>query len=88
MAALEHILQMLGASGEGEAAAAAFTLRGWIEWCRGRGSFAGALFRDAERIYPGYRLAELLDELLRRGTVCGWAQRREAAWRRFGETAA
>ena len=88
MAALEHVLQMIGAPREGEAAAAALTLRGWIEWCRGRGSFAGALFRDAERIYPGYRLAELLDELLRRGTVCGWAQRREAAWRRFGETAA
>jgi hypothetical protein len=33
--------------------------------------------------YPGYRLAELLGELGRRGTLCGWASRRETAWQRF-----
>ena len=38
--------------------------------------------------YPGYRLAELLAELVRRGTICGWAARREAAWQKFEPDAA
>jgi hypothetical protein len=59
------------------------TARGWIEWCRGKGSFADALFRQAAQECPGYRLAELLAELARRGTLCGWAARRDAAWQRF-----
>lgn len=82
MAHLERLLEHLGAAG-GEAAAAALTGRGWIEWCRGKGSFADALFCRAAEELPGYRLAELLGELVRRGTLCGWAGRREAAWRRF-----
>ena len=41
---LERILVRLGADGGGEARAAVLTARGWIEWCRGRGSFADALF--------------------------------------------
>lgn len=86
--ALEHVLEAIGRLGGGEAAAASFTLRGWIEWCRGRGSFADALYRTALKECPGYRLAELLHEVLRRGTLCGWARRPEAAWRRFGSEAA
>lgn len=82
MAGLERVLVQLGAAG-GEAGAAALTGRGWIEWCRGKGSFAAALFSRADEEHPGYRLAELLAELGRRGTLCGWAGRREAAWQRF-----
>ena len=82
MARLDRVLEQLGAAG-GEAGAAALTGRGWIEWCRGKGSFADALFRRADQELPGYRLAELLAELVRRGTLCGWAARREAAWQRF-----
>ena len=82
LAHLERVLEQLGDAG-GEAAAASLTGRGWIEWCRGRGSFADALFSRAIEEYPGYRLAELLGELGRRGTLCGWAGRREAAWQRF-----
>ncbi|MEO3932885.1 DUF4192 family protein [Micrococcaceae bacterium Sec7.4] len=82
MACLERVLVQLGAAG-GEAGAAALTGRGWIEWCRGKGSFANALFSRADEEHPGYRLAELLAELVRRGTLCGWAGRREAAWQRF-----
>jgi hypothetical protein len=33
-------------------------------------------------------LAELLSEVVRRGTICGWAARREAAWQKFGTDAA
>jgi hypothetical protein len=82
MGRLDRVLEQLCAAG-GEAGAAALTGRGWIEWCRGKGSFADALFRRADQELPGYRLAQLLAELVRRGTLCGWAARREAAWQRF-----
>jgi hypothetical protein len=82
MASLERILEQLGTAG-GEAGAAALTGRGWIEWCRGKGSYAHALFSRADEEHPGYRLAALLDELASRGTLCGWAGRRETAWQRF-----
>ncbi len=83
LARLDGVLLGLGEAGPGEARAAALTARGWIEWCRGRGSFADALYNAALRERPGYRLAELLAELARRGTLCGWAARQDAAWQRF-----
>ena len=82
MASLERVLEQIGAAG-GEAGAAALTGRGWIEWCRGKGSYAHVLFSRADQAHPGYRLAGLLDELASRGTLCGWAGRRETAWQRF-----
>jgi hypothetical protein len=85
---LERVLERLGGLGDGEPTAAAVTARGWIEWCRGRGSYADALYRQALQEHPGYRLAELLAELGRRGTLCGWAARREAAWQKFAPDAA
>ena len=54
----------------------------------GQGSYAHALFSRADQEHPGYRLAELLAELVSRGTLCGWAARREAAWQRFEPDAA
>lgn len=87
MGRLERILLQVGECG-GEAGAAALTGRGWIEWCRGKGSYADALFRQAEEDWPGYRLAELLAELVRRGTLCGWAGRKDAAWQKFEHGAA
>ncbi|CAH0327410.1 hypothetical protein SRABI128_06076 [Microbacterium sp. Bi128] len=88
MVGLERVLERLGRLGDGEATAAAVTALGWIEWCRGRGSYADALYRQALQGHPGYRLAELLAELGRRGTLCGWAARREAAWQKFAPDAA
>ncbi|MFC7848998.1 DUF4192 family protein [Arthrobacter sp. NPDC057388] len=85
---LENLMQQLSSCGGGEAQAAALTATGWIEWCRGRGSFAHASLTRALEARPGYRLAELLSEVVRRGTICGWAGRREAAWQRFGSDAA
>ena len=85
---LERVLERLGGLGDGESTAAAVTARGWIEWCRGRGSYADALYCQALQNQPGYRLAELLAELGRRGTLCGWAARREAAWQKFAPDAA
>ncbi|WP_457971821.1 DUF4192 family protein [Arthrobacter sp. D1-17] len=85
---LEDVMLDLVACGPGEAEAAAWTSRGWIEWCRGRGSYAHASLSKALEAAPGYRLAELLSEVVRRGTICGWAGRKEAAWHRFGVDAA
>lgn len=85
---LEDLMQELSSCGGGEAQAAALTANGWIEWCRGRGSFAHASLTRALEASPGYRLAELLSEVVRRGTICGWAGRREAAWQKFGPDAA
>jgi hypothetical protein len=87
MDSLELVLGQLALLG-GAPAAAALTGRGWIAWCRGRGSYSAAYFEEALEINPGYRLAELLIELVRRGTLCGWAARKEAAWQKFGPDAA
>jgi hypothetical protein len=88
MKRLEEVMLQLSSRGPGEARAAALTAKGWIEWCRGRGSFAHASLSQALDAFPGYRLAELLSEVVRRGTICGWASRREAAWQKFGTDAA
>lgn len=88
MKRLEDLMLQLSSRGPGEARAAALTAKGWIEWCRGRGSFAHASLSRALEASPGYRLAELLSEVVRRGTICGWASRREAAWQKFGTDAA
>lgn len=88
LGALDAVLEELAARGGGEARAAALTLRAWIHWCRGSGSFADALLCQAETEQPGYRLAALLGELVNRGTLCGWARNRAAAWQRFGGAAA
>jgi hypothetical protein len=88
MKCLEDVMLQLVYCGPGEAQAAAWAAKGWIEWCRGRGSFAHASLDRALEATPGYRLAELLSEVVRRGTICGWAARREAAWQKFGTDAA
>ncbi|MGX9901594.1 DUF4192 family protein [Arthrobacter sp. SA17] len=85
---LERLLVHLDEPDGGEATAAALTARGWIEWCRGRGSYAHSLLGQAADVLPGYRLADLLKEVVQRGTVCGWAARREAAWQKIGSEAA
>jgi hypothetical protein len=84
---LDTVLEQLSACG-GQPGAAALTGRGWIAWCRGRGSYAAAYLARALEEEPGYRLAELMLQLVRRGTLCGWAGRKEAAWRRFEPDAA
>ncbi|WP_159706778.1 DUF4192 domain-containing protein [Arthrobacter sp. 18067] len=81
---LQQVLSGLCVEGEsGEVAAAAFTLQGWISWCKGSGSLAHASLIQAEAAHPGYRLAELLMEILGQGTVCAWARRPGSAWRGF-----
>lgn len=88
LTSLDQVLAMLSWHGGGEAQAATLTIRGWIQWCRGSGSFAHELLSQADAEQRGYRLAELLAEVVRRGTVCGWAKSKSSAWRKFGGEAA
>ena len=88
LTSLDQVLALLSRHGGGEARAATLTIRGWIQWCRGSGSFAHELLSQADAEQRGYRLAELLAEVVRRGTVCGWAKSKSSAWRKFGGEAA
>lgn len=80
--ALQQVLATLCVDGEsGAVAAAALTIQGWISWCKGSGSIAHASLELAEAACPGYRLAELLSEVLAHGAICEWARRPGSAWR-------
>ncbi|WP_437773232.1 DUF4192 domain-containing protein [Arthrobacter sp. KNU40] len=87
LTSLDRVLAALSRHGGGEARAATLTIRGWIQWCRGSGSFAHELLSQADAEQQGYRLAELLAELVTRGTLCGWAKSKSSAWRKFGGAA-
>lgn len=82
--ALDRVLGQLAVLG-GRPAVAALTLQGWVSWCRGRGSYSAAYLGQALDLEPGYRLAELLLDLVGRGALCGWAARKDAAWQKFRE---
>lgn len=58
-------------------------LNGWLEYLKGRASVAMEHFDLAEADTPGYRLAQLLTELLRRGNIAGTAQNPATAYRRL-----
>ncbi|MBG6224753.1 hypothetical protein IWX63_001315 [Arthrobacter sp. CAN_A2] len=78
--AMSILLARLAAVAEGESRAAALTMSAWFEYARGRGSRAAVFLDAAERAVPGYRLARLLYELLRRGGLPTWARSRATAW--------
>ncbi|UKA51497.1 DUF4192 domain-containing protein [Arthrobacter sp. FW305-123] len=86
---LQRVLAGLCVEGEsGIVPAASLTLQGWIAWCKGRGSIAHACLIGAEAAQPGYRLAELLLDLLGQGTICAWARSSSTAWRGPKDTVA
>ncbi|PPB50207.1 hypothetical protein C4K88_05990 [Arthrobacter pityocampae] len=78
--AMSILLARLAAVSDGESCAAALTMSAWFEYARGRGSRAAVFLDAAERAVPGYRLARLLHELLRRGGLPVWARSRTTAW--------
>lgn len=93
-AAFAVFSELLAASGLGggsdveadqEAAAALLTLLAWIEWARGRGSRAQVYLGRCLETCPGYRLAELLEELLATGMFPVWARKAGTAWRAAAE---
>lgn len=75
--ALLHFLA--GATNESDKAPV-LCLLGWIEWCKGRGTWAGKYFQLCLQIQPGYRLAELLDRLLSVGYIAACAKNPGTAW--------
>ncbi|WP_298252846.1 DUF4192 domain-containing protein [uncultured Arthrobacter sp.] len=78
--AMASLLARLAVVSSGESRAAALTMAAWFDYARGRGSRAAVLLDAAQEAVPGYRLARLLDELLRRGGLPVWARSRSTAW--------
>ena len=72
--------ELLAVAG-GEDAAALLSLLAWIEWARGRGSRAQVFLDRCLADSPGYRLAELLRDLLGTGVLPVWARTGATAWK-------
>ncbi|MGG5172832.1 DUF4192 domain-containing protein [Pseudarthrobacter sp. J1738] len=88
---MDTFAELLGAllfDGPGGHKAPVLAVLGWIEWCRGRGSMAGAHLDAALGHNPDYRLAELLSELIARGHLSNWARNRATAWHGIQEDSA
>ncbi len=79
---MTDVLARLATVAGGESRAAVLTMSAWFEYARGRGSRAAVFLDAAEAEVPGYRLARLLHELLRRGGLPAWARDRSTAWTR------
>ena len=76
----EELLLFLAGSLQGPAKAPVLCLLGWIQWCRGRGTWAGTYFQASQGCQPGYKLAYLLERLLDTGFVAAWAKDQRTAW--------
>ncbi|MCQ9164102.1 DUF4192 family protein [Arthrobacter sp. STN4] len=76
----EELLLFLASNVDGEGKAPLLCVLGWIQWCRGKGTWAGAYFEESLKYVPGYKLAHLLDRLLQMGFVAAWAKDRQTAW--------
>lgn len=59
------------------------SLIGWLEYLKGHASVAVEHFDLAAADTPGYRLAQLLTEVLRRGNVAATAQNPATAYQRL-----
>lgn len=76
----EDLLLFLAASVDGPGKAPLLCMLGWIQWCRGRGTWAGTYFQASRQFDPGYKLACLLERLLDVGCIAAWAKDRQTAW--------
>jgi hypothetical protein len=66
--AQEVAFELMKATPEGQRAPM-LCLIGWLEWLKGKSSFAARYFKLALEDVDGYRLAELLAELVNRGLL-------------------
>ncbi|MGX5717490.1 DUF4192 domain-containing protein [Arthrobacter sp. MAHUQ-56] len=66
--AQEVAFELMKATPEGQRAPM-LCLIGWLEWLKGRSSFAARYFKLALEDVAGYRLADLLGELVNRGLI-------------------
>lgn len=76
----EALLQFLAAATNAADKAPVLCLLAWIEWCKGRGTWAGAYLQLCQQYQPRYRLAELLDKLLSTGHIADCAKDPRTAW--------
>ena len=58
------------------------TLIGWLAYLKGQSSVAADHFKLARADTPGYRLAELMDQLVSRGTIAPVAKNQATAYKR------
>lgn len=79
----EPLLRFLACSARGEVKAPVLCILGWIQWCKGRGTWAGSYFAACEQQQPGYKLASMLDDLLSVGYIAEWAKNAKTAWRGY-----
>lgn len=79
----EPLLKFLAASTKGADKAPVLCILGWIQWCKGRGTWAGSYFAACEGHQPGYKLASMLDQLLSVGCIAECAKNPETAWRGY-----
>ncbi|MFJ7751840.1 DUF4192 domain-containing protein [Arthrobacter sp. NPDC097144] len=59
-----------------------FSALGWLAWYKGQGSLAADYLAKAMESEPGYRLAELLDEMLRTGLLAKTSTNPNTAYKR------
>ncbi|WP_449372529.1 DUF4192 family protein [Arthrobacter psychrolactophilus] len=74
------LLQFLTRSTRGADKAPVLCILGWIQWCKGRGTWAGNYFQQCQAFQPGYRLASMLDQLLAIGHIASCAKDERTAW--------
>ncbi len=80
----EPLLQFLARATQGPDRAPVLCILGWIQWCKGRGTWAGHYFAACHESQPGYTLAGLLDQLLAVGYIAECAKNRHTAWQGYG----
>ena len=74
------LLQFLSRATRGADKAPVLCVLGWIQWCKGRGTWAGNYFQQCQVFQPGYRLASMLDQLLAIGHIASCAKDERTAW--------
>ncbi|MET3810843.1 DUF4192 domain-containing protein [Arthrobacter sp. UYEF3] len=79
--AQETARALIGAAPEGYRAPL-LTLIGWLAYLKGQSSVAADHFTAAVTDTPGYRLAELMEQLVNRGTIAPVAQDQNTAHKR------
>jgi hypothetical protein len=79
--AQEVAFELMKATPEGQRAPM-LCLIGWLEWLKGKSSFAARYFKLALEDVTGYRLAELLAELVNRGLLADCSRDPKKAYNR------
>jgi hypothetical protein len=79
--AQEVAFELMKATPEGQRAPM-LCMIGWLEWLKGKSSFAARYFKLALEDVTGYRLAELMAELVTRGLLAECSRDPKKAYNR------